>query len=114
MGYNFTTVWLKGSSNNASDVLSRHPISESASQDMLAEVDILNQPEPSISEIRATTTTMQCNPHLEMLRKAAKDDAEYQQSRQFVINGFPPHRSQLPDSWKQYWMVRNNLTMISL
>jgi len=53
MGYNFTTMWLKGSTNNAPDAVSKHPISAPAPQDMLAEVDILNQPEPLISEIRA-------------------------------------------------------------
>ena len=37
----------------APDAVSRHPISAPAPQDMLAEVDILNQPEPLISEIRA-------------------------------------------------------------
>jgi len=78
---------------------------------MLAEVDILNQPEPSISEIRAMTTNTQSTPHLETLRKAAKDDTEYQQLKQLIINGFPPHRSQLPDSCKRYWMVHNNLTI---
>ena len=111
MGYNFTTVWLKGSTNNTPDALSRHPISAPAPQDILAEVDIFNQPEPSISEIRAANINTPSSPHLETLRKAAKDDSEHQQLWWLIINGFPPHHSQLPDSCKQYWIVRNSLTI---
>ena len=111
MGYNLTAIWLKRSHSNTPDALSRHPVSEPSPQDMLAEVDILNQPEPSISEIRATTTPTQRNPHLETLQKVAKEDIEYQQLRQFILNGFPSHRSQLPDSCKRYWLVRDHLTI---
>ena len=111
MGYNFTAIWLKGSNNNAPDGLSRHPVSEPSPCDMLAEVDTFNQPEPSISEIRAFTTSTQTNPHLETLLKAAKEDPEYQQLRQFILDGFPSHRSQLPDSCKRYWSVRDHLTI---
>ena len=111
MGYNLTAIWLKGSHNNAPDALSRHPVSKPSPQDMLAEVDILYQPESPISEIKATTTPTQPNPHLETLQKVAKEDTEYQQLRQFILNGFPSHRSQLPDSCKRYWLVRDHLTI---
>jgi len=110
MGYNLTATWLKGCHNNAPDALSRHPVSEPSPQDMLAEVDIFNQPEPSISEIRAITST-HLNPHLETLRRVAREDTEYQQLRQLILNGFPSHRSQLPDSCKRYWLVRDHLTI---
>ena len=111
MGYNFTAIWLKGSNNNVPDASSRHPVSEPSPCDMLAEVDTFNQPEPSISEIRAFTTSTQTNPHLETLLKAAKEDPEYQQLRKFILEGFPSHRSQLSDSCKRYWSVRDHLTI---
>ena len=78
---------------------------------MLAEVDTFNQPEPSISEIRAFTTSTQTNHHLETLLKAAKEDPEYQQLRLFILEGFPSHCSQLPDSCKRYWSVWDHLTI---
>ena len=77
---------------------------------MLPEIDVLNQPEISISETRATTTIVYTTPRLDTLRKIAKEDAEYQQLQQLILNGFPNHRSQLPDSCKQYWAARDHLT----
>ena len=111
MGYNFTAQWLKGSNNHAPDALSRNPVSDPSHHDMLAEIDVLNQPEISISEIRATTTTVCTTPCLDTLRKIAKEDAEYQQLQQLILNGFPDHRSQLPDSCKRYWAARDHLTI---
>ena len=55
MGYNFTAEWLKGSNNSAPNALSRNPISDPSHKDMLAELDFIDQPATSISEIRATT-----------------------------------------------------------
>ena len=72
MGYNFTAKWLKGSTNSAPDALSRNPVSDPSPHDILAELDILNQPEISISEIRATSATNHISPHLDTLRKTAK------------------------------------------
>ena len=111
MGYNFTAEWLKDSNNSAPDALSRNPTSDPSPRDILAELDILNQPEISISEIRATSATGHISPHLDMLRRTAKEDAEYQQLRQFILNGFPDHRSQLPDPCKRYWIARDHLTI---
>ena len=100
----------KGSNNHAPDALSRNPVSNPSHHDMLAEIDVLNQPEIFISEIifRASVYTTPC---LDTLRKIAKEDAEYQQLQQLILNGFPDHRSQLPDSCKQYWAARDHLTI---
>ena len=96
----FTAEWLTGSNNHAPDALSRNPVSDPSHHDMLAEIDVLNQPEISISEIRATTTTVYTTPRLDTLPNIAKEDTEYQQLQQFILNGFPDHHSQLPDSCK--------------
>lgn len=101
MGYNFTAEWLKGSNNSAPDTLSRNPALDHSPHDMLAELDILNQPAISITEIKANTVDDSNSPHLDELHKAAKEDIKYQQLRQFIINGFPDHRSQLPDLSKK-------------
>ena len=111
MGYNFTAEWLKGCNNSAPDALSRNPVSDPSYKDMLAELDFTDQPATSISEIRTTTNKGHATPHLETLRKSAEDDMEYQQLRHFILDGFPDHRSQLPDSCKRYWSARDHLTI---
>ena len=55
MGYNFTAEWLNGSNNCVPNTLSRNPVSNPSHKDMLAELDFIDQPATSISEIRATT-----------------------------------------------------------
>ena len=46
-----------------------------------------------------------------MWHRTAKEDTEYQQLCQFILNGFPDHHSQLPDSCKRYWTARDYLTI---
>ena len=111
MGYNFTAKWLKGSNNSAPDALSRNPVSDPSPHDILAELDILNQPEISISETRATSATNHISPHLDTLSKTTKEDPEYQQLLQFILDGFPNHHSQLPDSCKRFWTACDHLTI---
>ena len=54
MAYNFTAEWVKGTLNNALDVLSRNPVSDPLQHEMLAERDV-NTPESSPTEIRLAT-----------------------------------------------------------
>ena len=65
----------------------------------------------SLTEIRAITSESSPSPHLETLRKAAQEDNEYQKLRHFILDGFPDHRSQLPDPCKCYWNVCEHLTL---
>ena len=44
--------WIKGKGNSAPDALSRSPASDPKRDDSPAEYDHLNDPEPSIAEIR--------------------------------------------------------------
>ena len=110
MSYNFTAEWCKGSKNDAPDALSRSPVSDPLPSDVLAELDTFSQPEMSITEIRAVTSGSSSSPHLDTMCKAAKEDEMYQQLQHFILNGFPDHRSQLPDSCRCYWNVREHLT----
>ena len=65
----------------------------------------------SLTEIRALASEVSQTPHLDALRKAAQEDDEYKQLHHFILNGFPDHRSQLPDPCKRYWNVREHLTL---
>ena len=95
--------WVKGTKNDAPDVLSRNPVTDSSPEDSLAELDILSQPDMSITEIRTLTSTEPLPYHLDDLKTSAQEDAEYQQLRRFILQGFPHHRNQLPDACKRYW-----------
>ena len=112
MAYNFTAVWCKGKTNTAPDALSRHPVLEPSRGDAVAEQDEDHSPAPSIAEIRAHQADNSLDStRLQDLRKYAAEDDEYQQLKAVILRGFPDHRSDLPDSCKQYWQVRHSLTV---
>ena len=111
MGYNFTAEWLKGKNNHAPDALSRNPVSDPQPQEMLAEQDGFDDPEMSIAEIRAVINDNTESIRLQDLRRHAESDQEYDQLRHYIINGFPDHRNQLPETCKRYWNVREHLTL---
>ena len=111
MAYSFTAKWVKGSKNDAPDALSRNPIADPKMEDTLAEYDCHSHPAMSTSEIRAITDTSPMNPHLQDLRDHAAQDPEYQQLQQVIFEGFPDHRSQLHDSCRRYWNVREHLSI---
>jgi len=53
MGYNFTAQWIKGSKNDAPDALSCHPVCDPQTTEILAELDIHDNPDMSMTETRA-------------------------------------------------------------
>ena len=114
MAYNFTAQWLKGANNTAPDALSRHPVCNPQPVDALAERDIHNNPEMSFTELRAIRDTHSGDSEslrLQELRKQAEQDEVYQLLRTFILNGFPKHRKQLPDSCRRYWNIHQQLTL---
>ena len=111
MGYNFTAHWIKGKGNSAPDALSRSPVSDPKRDDSLAEYDHLNDPEPSIAEIRVSSNETYDNLRLQDLREQAAHNPEYQKLQQIITQGFPDHRNQLPDSCRRYWNIREHLTV---
>jgi hypothetical protein len=48
---------------------------------------------------------------MEDLRKYTMDDEEYQQLRRIILEGFPKHRGELPESSRRYWSVRQHLSI---
>ena len=111
MAYNFTAQWLKGSKNDAPDALSRHPVSDPQTHEALAELNIHDNPDISLSEIRVISDQSNESLRLQELRTYSEQDEEYQLLRKFILNGFPKHRRQLPDSCKKYWNVHQHLTL---
>lgn len=77
---------------------------------MPAEQDMKNIQEQSIAEIRAIIDENQESIRIQDLRTYAEDDQEYYQLKEFIINSFSNHRSQLPEEIKRYWNMQNQLT----
>ena len=111
MPFNFTAEWVKGTLNQVPDALSRSPVSDPLPQDSLAEKDIDDIPGATCAEIRVVTTQGDESVRLEEIRKHANGDEEYQQIRKFIEEGFPKHRSQLPEQCRRYWCVRQHLSI---
>ena len=66
----------------------------------------------STTEIWAITTSESpTSARLEELRQQAAQDPEYQQLLAVILNGFPDHRQQLPDSCRRFWSVREHLSV---
>ena len=99
MAFNFTTELVKGALNNAPDALSRYPVADPQTHEMLAERDQDNISKTTAAEIRAITSENKESTRLQLVREHAVQD-EYQQLQHFIINGFPDHRHQLPDQCK--------------
>ena len=111
MAFNFTTEWVKGALNNAPDALSRYPVADPQTHEMLAERDQDNISKTTAAEIRAITSENEESTRLQLVREHAVQDTEYQQLQHFIINGFPDHRHQLPDQCKRYWNIRSQLSI---
>ena len=77
--------------------------------ELIAVCDPQNNPEPSITEIRAASANRPDTVRLQELRKHANADQEYQQIQHYVRNGFPHHRHQLPEQCQCYWNIRSQL-----
>ena len=77
MAYNFTAQWLKGSKNDAPDALSRHPVSDPQTYEALAELDIHDNPDISLSEIRVISDQSNKSLRLQELCTYSEQDEEY-------------------------------------
>ena len=111
MAYNFTAEWIKGSLNSAPDALSRNPVSDPSTEEMLAERSEEDELEMSIAEIRAVASNHQESVRLQVLRQYAGEDVVYQQLLHYIRDGFPEHRSQLPEECRRFWNVRSHLSV---
>ena len=112
MGFNFTTQWTKGSDNHAPDALSRHPTTDPNREDTIAEHDAQLNPEVPISEIRALSSMDSVIPtRLQDLHDKAAQDSQYQELHSIILNGFPAHRHQLPETCKLFWAVKEHLSI---
>ena len=111
MAYNFTAEWIKGKKNDAPDVLSLNPLLDPEKADTLAEINTNGHPEMTLTETRTLYGGTTVRLRLQDIRKHAEEDLEYQQLYNFILHGFPAHRSQLPEPCRQLWHTREHLSL---
>ena len=85
-------------------------VTPSRTQDFHGECDPDNEVGATIAEIRAISGEQE-SIRLQELRALAEKDLCYQQLRHYILDGFPDHRSQLPDECRRYWRIRDQLTV---
>ena len=117
---NFTAQWLKGSNNEAADALSRHPYQQPADGDDLAEQEIDTHHHEAatcqaltFAQIRTSTLTSSKNENLRLqeLQQHTEQDTAYQALKSSIIEGFPNHKSSLPDSLKFFLSIKDQLSI---
>ena len=88
MSYNFTAQWVKGTLNNAPDVLSSNSVPDLRPHEALADWYTDKNPEGNLTEIRATTRANQDNVWLQ-----ARDFCSYAAQDQHHPYGTQYHHS---------------------
>ena len=111
MPYNFTAEWVKGTLNQAPDALSRNPVSDPLPEESYCEQDFHNMPGLSCAEIRTILAPGDDSLKMEALKQCVSEDMEYQQLRKIILEGFPKHCSELPESCRCYWGIRQHLSI---
>ena len=120
MGYNFTAQWLKGTSNEAADALSRHPHDQPVDGDDLGEQEVDTHhfqaavyQALTLQQVRMSAASQHDmeNLHLQELRHHAMQDQTYQTLKTIITEGFPNQKCSLPDSVKRFWSVKDHLSI---
>ena len=65
----------------------------------------------SFAELRTLYGDTTESLRLQDLWKHAEEDPEYQQLWHFILEGFPAHRSQLPEPCRQFWHIHEYLSL---
>ena len=65
----------------------------------------------SINVIQSTTNSLECMTICE-LQEATSQDQHLQHLMEYVIQGWPESKSQLPEDIRAYWLFRDNMAVI--
>jgi len=102
----------KGEQASRAGALSRHPNDDPQREDTVAEYHPQLEPEASISEMRSLLSTGPTLPvRFQELQDKVAQDHEYQELHSTILNGFPAHRHQLPETCKRYWALKEHLSI---
>ncbi len=109
----FKTVWIKGKENVEADSLSRNPCAKADPEDELDEVfNVAEIHVLEINELYAQDRNL-VDERLRELRNFCNEDVEYQDVIKHVIKGFPNNGKEIPDNFKPYFKVQDDLYLDS-
>ena len=114
--YNFTASWKKGKDHAIPDALSRFPVDQPTEEDEEAELEIEGTIKYIVSSaIQCIQTSAENNTDgdqmIEMILKAANQDAEYTKLRETISFGLPEHKSEWNPMIRGYFNMKNRLTI---
>ncbi len=122
----FTTEWRRGRDHAIPDALSRAPVhdpgpdDEAANTDassfarhvVLGQIQVLQRDTDDTAEPdHGTEPDHLPDPMLDQLRMAAAADADYRDLVAAISSGFPTPRDKTPMSVRQYWVIREALSV---
>ena len=103
-----TAAWVPGSQQGAADALSRNPVCPPVEGDECGEdTSAVCIRSIVISELQAHHVDIR----LQEVQEAAAADPEYQQLVESIQTGFPTNKAELQEPVKQYWPVRDRLSV---
>ena len=115
--YQFTAEWRAGTALAIPDALSRAPVSDPTPEDAEDEADVSHHVRQivmttvgAVTEDGTRLMPMLADP-LEKVRAASLRDAEYQELRSLIRDGFPGTKGELNSTMRPYWGVRDRLTV---
>lgn len=98
MDFNFTVHHIPGKENLAADALSRHPIPSESETD--------HHP-----VVNAFTTEEDMPVRLQAVKDASDKDFQYKLLQEWILQGRPEQKSQLPTTLHEYWNTWDNLSI---
>ena len=113
--YHFKAIWRSGKTHCIADALSRAPIDNPTEEDQ--EVEAHAHPHlrhivlANIQEMTDDESHPAPDLLIDEIRAAARHDDEYQALTNVILQGFPDQKADLPSSLRQYWHVKDNLTL---
>ena len=110
----FNVQWIPGKENIEADALSRYPVAQPSSDDIMDDDDLnsasINAIQVLLDNEDAEETNSTANDLLLVkLREAATNDEEYQEVLNLIRNGFPPIPNALRFEMGIYWREREEL-----
>ena len=104
----FTATWVPGSQHVAADALSRSPVDRPKEGDECGEdASAVCVQSIVVAELQAHHADVR----LREVREAAAVDPEFQLLVETIQDGFPSNKSEVPESVKRYWPVRDRLSV---
>ena len=103
--YSFCATWKPGKDHSAPDALSRAPVDDPNSEDEIAEKAVESHVRAIIAATRET------DPRVQEISDASLTDPEYVDLIELIIDGFPREKNLLPLNLRQFWGVRDSLSI---